>query len=334
MAFTLAAIAQFPYFADPDKGRPVFFGQLFIGEVDTDPEIPGNQKTVNLRQEGTDIPAVAQPITLGAGGIAMYQGSPAQVLVDGNYSAKLLNNLGAQIWYVPDAIDDTPLTEQIADQLYLQLTGGVVDGDVTITGDLIVDAATTDPASISARNDEGGLSLVADAAGVSLQVTQADGSVPLSAVGISSVGEAILYHADVLQLLTSDTGGQLANVWIAPTAAPGTDTTQLATTAFVDVIPHVIELISNGNGLYKRWSDGYLEQWGVGRNINATSTDTWTFPTPFADASSVFVGVNRTEGSTSYSRVCTAARPTVNNVVVDNADDAAAAAYDIFAFGY
>ena len=309
MAFTLAAIAQFPYFADPDKGRPVFFGQLFIGEVDTDPEIPGNQKTVNLRQEGTDIPAVAQPITLGAGGIAMYQGSPAQVLVDGNYSAKLLNNLGAQIWYVPDAIDDTPLTEQIADQLYLQLTGGVVDGDVTITGDLIVDAATTDPASISARNDEGGLSLVADAAGVSLQVTQADGSVPLSAVGISSVGEAILYHADVLQLLTSDTGGQLANVWIAPTAAPGTDTTQLATTAFVQDRADSITssgTSANGNffGVYDIALGQWLvTQWGSKPYTTRGKTATFTFPISFGATPTVVAGIG--QGNTGNTEIWT-----------------------------
>ena len=229
MAFTLATIAQFPYFADPDKGRPVFFGELFIGEVDTDPEIPGNQKTVNLRQEGTDIPAVAQPITLGAGGIAMYQGSPAQVLVDGNYSAKLLNNLGAQVWYVPDAIDGAPLTATIADQLYVNLTGD------TMTGALAVPAGGTG-----------------------------------SEVRRSSEADTLLALKSTIDSTT------LTGVPAGPTAAQGTDTTQLATTAFVGANA---EFGSNANGVWRHWhTDGIIEQWGMTQTDIGSSVTSANLP--------------------------------------------------------
>src|SRR5210317_1453143 len=88
------------YFIDPVKGKPVAFGSVYVGNVDTDPEIAANQKEVRLRQENGVEVATSQPVSLGAGGVPLYNGSPVQIIVDGDYSLKVLDRNGAQVYYV------------------------------------------------------------------------------------------------------------------------------------------------------------------------------------------------------------------------------------------
>lgn len=97
------------YFPDPTKGRPVFNGSVFVGDPDTDPEIEGNQKQITLKQEDGTLVQVSQPVTTGAGGVVLYQGSPVQVLVDGNYSVKVLNKQGAQVYFIDNFFEGAPL---------------------------------------------------------------------------------------------------------------------------------------------------------------------------------------------------------------------------------
>ena len=73
----------YSYFPDFNRNRPLFNASIYVGLVDTDPEIPANQKQVTVRQEnGTEI-EIAQPILTGSGGVPTYNGSPVTVLVDG-----------------------------------------------------------------------------------------------------------------------------------------------------------------------------------------------------------------------------------------------------------
>ena len=103
-----AAILGYEYFPDPTKGRPVYFGSVYVGVVDLDPQIPANQLTIQYRQEdGTLVPAT-QPVLTGAGGIPLYNGSPVQIIVDGAYSMKVLNSSGAQVYYRADSTDNEP----------------------------------------------------------------------------------------------------------------------------------------------------------------------------------------------------------------------------------
>lgn len=102
------------YYPDPTKGRPVFNGKIFIGNPDTDPEILANRKNVILRQEdGTDVPIApaGQPLLTGAGGVILYDGSPVQVLTEGNFSIKVLNKQDSQVYYVPNVFNGVPLTQ-------------------------------------------------------------------------------------------------------------------------------------------------------------------------------------------------------------------------------
>jgi len=90
----------FGYYPDPTKGRPVFNGSIFIGEPDLDPTILANQKTITIRQEGVDTPSVPQPISTSAGGVPVFNGSPAEILVGGSYSMAVLNAQDVQVYYV------------------------------------------------------------------------------------------------------------------------------------------------------------------------------------------------------------------------------------------
>jgi len=92
------------FVADPTKDGVIAFGNVYIGEPDTDPEVEVNRKTVTIVQEdGTpvDIDPSAQPLNTGGGGILLYQGSPVTVLVDGEYSLKINDKYGSQIYYDP-----------------------------------------------------------------------------------------------------------------------------------------------------------------------------------------------------------------------------------------
>ncbi|GMR15860.1 MAG: hypothetical protein BMS9Abin31_0154 [Gammaproteobacteria bacterium] len=97
------------YFPDPTKGRPVFNGSVFIGKPGLNPEVEANRVDVYLRQAGNSdvlILPSAQPLTTGAGGLVLYNGDTAEVLVDGNYSLKVLNNAGSQVYYTENALGD------------------------------------------------------------------------------------------------------------------------------------------------------------------------------------------------------------------------------------
>ena len=95
----------FGYYPDPTVGRPVFNGSIFIGEPDLDPTILANQKTITIRQEGVDTPSVPQPISTSAGGVPVFNGSPAEILVDGSYSMAVLNSQDSQVYYVASQND-------------------------------------------------------------------------------------------------------------------------------------------------------------------------------------------------------------------------------------
>lgn len=88
------------YFPDPARGRPIFNGSVYVGNPDTDPEIVANQKQVTLILEDGSQIQVSQPLSIGAGGVLMYNGSPAQMVVDGEYSIKVLDG-SRQVYYIP-----------------------------------------------------------------------------------------------------------------------------------------------------------------------------------------------------------------------------------------
>ena len=97
------------YFNDPDTGKPVFNGAVYIGTKDLDPEIEANRVNVTVTQEdGTTviISPSNQPLTTGANGRIQYpasNGKSVKIDVDGEYSIKVRNNLDKQVYYNPRA---------------------------------------------------------------------------------------------------------------------------------------------------------------------------------------------------------------------------------------
>lgn len=132
--------SPYDYYADPTRGRPVFDGQIFVGKPDTDPQVPSNQLQVRAVQESGATVPIAQPIRTGAGGLAMLNGSPIQLKVDGEYSIKLLDKFGAQVWYFPSAINGVRPTTIVRTQvvpLSINLTNRFINSnlfDPNLTG--------------------------------------------------------------------------------------------------------------------------------------------------------------------------------------------------------
>ncbi len=89
------------YFADPTKGRPVANGYVYVGTVDLDPEVPANQKQISVIQENGTTVQVSQPLSLSAGGVPVYSGGYVTIVVDGDYSLKVNDKHGAQVYYIP-----------------------------------------------------------------------------------------------------------------------------------------------------------------------------------------------------------------------------------------
>ena len=94
------------YLPQSSIGRPIANADIYVGIPDTDPEIVGNQLQLYVQEEDGTIVAVAQPVSTGAGGVPMYNGSPVTLLVEGYYSLKILNSSGSQIYYIPSSALD------------------------------------------------------------------------------------------------------------------------------------------------------------------------------------------------------------------------------------
>ena len=118
-------ISPFQYFADPTRARPIFNGFIFIGRVDGDPTNTADQIPVQVICECGGSPVnVTQPIRTGPGGLPIYNGSPAQIVVcRSNYSITLQDNNRVQVYHSPDVtsgfvnqpITHTTLAAAIAD---------------------------------------------------------------------------------------------------------------------------------------------------------------------------------------------------------------------------
>lgn len=99
------------YVAEVNTNKPVFNGQMYIGEPDLDPEIPANQKQVSILNENGTTTPISQPIAISAGGVFVDDnGDFVRLVVDGNHSQKILDRLGSQVYYIPNVFFGEPIT--------------------------------------------------------------------------------------------------------------------------------------------------------------------------------------------------------------------------------
>ena len=92
-------------FTDPKQFKSIFFGSIYIGNVDEDPLNPTHQQQIYVVDESNVKTPVEQPIPIGSGGYAEYNGYPAKFVCDNPYSIVVLDKVGAEKWRVPDVRD-------------------------------------------------------------------------------------------------------------------------------------------------------------------------------------------------------------------------------------
>jgi len=95
------APSPYIYVPDPTKAKPLAEAQLYFGIAGRDPEVVENQKKVYILNEDGSAVAIDQPVRTGAGGVPMYNNTPAALAVDGTFSYKVLDKNGAQVYYAP-----------------------------------------------------------------------------------------------------------------------------------------------------------------------------------------------------------------------------------------
>ena len=89
------------YLPDPDKKEPLALANIYFGQPDTDAEQPENQKRVYAIQEGGSLLAIPQPVKTSAGGVPVFNGTPVQLAIDGDYSFKVLDSSLSQKYNYP-----------------------------------------------------------------------------------------------------------------------------------------------------------------------------------------------------------------------------------------
>lgn len=135
---TNVVVNPYEYFNDPNVGRPIFNGDIYVGIVDLDPEIPANQKQVTARQEdGTEV-EIGQPVKTNSGGNPTYNGSPIVLLVEGAYSIKVLDKQGNQEFYQADVTKGVPVTAVTISNYTSYVFNSVEDAKAGVLPDLSV----------------------------------------------------------------------------------------------------------------------------------------------------------------------------------------------------
>lgn len=118
------------YYPNPDRDRPLFNGDMYIGLPDLDPQdIPANQKQVQARQEDGSLVNISQPIAISSGGVPVDANGDVyiQLVVDGAYSQLVNDRFGAQKYYIPNAFDGEPLTVDSEEIIYrIDYTVGIL----------------------------------------------------------------------------------------------------------------------------------------------------------------------------------------------------------------
>lgn len=112
-----------------NSSKWIYNGFIYVGQVDTDPEIEANQVRVFYIDENEQEVDLAQPVRTNSSGfpvISETNSTVIQVRADNDYSVKALNRNGVEEWYIPKAstlsptinIEDIPgLTEDLSERI-------------------------------------------------------------------------------------------------------------------------------------------------------------------------------------------------------------------------
>jgi len=125
----IPAINPYLYVADPDSGGPLEFASIYFGLVGRDGQLPEHRKRMYIIQDNGNAVAIEQPVITGAGGVPMYNGSPAQLAVDGSFSFKVLDASGQQRYYA----------KKVVAKNLLGYSGVIAEEQRTVAGNAVSD---------------------------------------------------------------------------------------------------------------------------------------------------------------------------------------------------
>lgn len=114
-------------------------GQIYIGEIDTDPTIPANQIQVYVENESGDLAPVSQPISINTGGFPVYNGQISKFVTEKGHSMAVYDAYGVQQFYFPNVAKYDP------DRLRQELeapNGALVVGGAILECSTVAEAQT------------------------------------------------------------------------------------------------------------------------------------------------------------------------------------------------
>lgn len=146
------------YVPDPAKSGSLGLAKLYFGEPSKDPLLPENQKRVYVVQADGSFKAINQPVRTTAGGVPEYNGSPALLAIDGNYSYKALSSEN-ELAYNSSNIDNLSLSESgilsiISDTVRTTLNQVTITFPNVDLGNSVIDISSSelvDPSLLDSR---------------------------------------------------------------------------------------------------------------------------------------------------------------------------------------
>lgn len=107
-------------------------GQIYIGEIDTDPTIPSNQIQVYLENEDGSTVPVSQPISINAGGFPVYSGQVSKFVTVKGHSMAIYDAYGSLQFYYPNVLKYDPdrLEQRLGESTGSSLVGDPLDTTV------------------------------------------------------------------------------------------------------------------------------------------------------------------------------------------------------------
>ncbi|QHJ79983.1 MAG: hypothetical protein [Bacteriophage sp.] len=112
-------------FTRSDRFSAVANGKIYVGLIDSDPTVPGNQIQAYIENEDGSLTAVPQPLRLNLAGYPVYNGQVVKFVTVQGHSMSILTSNDVQMFYFPNALKYDP--DQLRNQLNTEGTPTLVD---------------------------------------------------------------------------------------------------------------------------------------------------------------------------------------------------------------
>lgn len=113
-----------PIFTASRSFRALPNGRVYIGKVDTDPSLPGNQIPVYVENEDGTLVQVYQPLLINAAGKIVYNGQIVKVVAQQGHSMAVYDAYGSLEDYIPDILGYDP--DQFSKKLASNAGAGLI----------------------------------------------------------------------------------------------------------------------------------------------------------------------------------------------------------------